>query len=164
MLFKTSSLILQFFSKPLLMCSVIYMYIHDCGLVTAFIFNRPFLSSLVPLCQSESKCKTILMKMTLICMKMKLHAELVFIMKGFALGLVFKTNYPWKQQTSPRCKENKVSLSHHSLSVLTSPHQRIFKSFFKDCYELQDSWESLINNSRFLQCLAKKCECSCKNP
>ena len=41
-------------------------------------FNRPILSSLVPLFQSESKCETILMKMTLICMKMKLHAELIF--------------------------------------------------------------------------------------
>ena len=43
--------------------------------------NRPFLSSLVPLFQSESKCKTILMKMTLICKKMKLHAEFIFIWK-----------------------------------------------------------------------------------
>ena len=33
--------------------------------------NRPFPSSLVPLFQSESKCKTILMK--------KLRAELIFI-------------------------------------------------------------------------------------
>ena len=43
--------------------------------------NRPFPSSLVPLFQSESKCETILRKMTLICMKMKLHAELIFIWK-----------------------------------------------------------------------------------
>ena len=35
--------------------------------------------------QSESKCKTILMRMTLICLKMKLHAELIF-----ALWLVLK--------------------------------------------------------------------------
>ena len=35
----------------------------------------------MPLFQSESKCKTILMKMTLICMKMNLHAELIFIWK-----------------------------------------------------------------------------------
>ena len=41
--------------------------------------NGPFPSSLVPLFHSESKCETILMKMTLICMKMKLHAELIFI-------------------------------------------------------------------------------------
>ena len=41
--------------------------------------NRPFPSSLVPLFQSESKYETFLMKMTLICMKMKLHAELIFI-------------------------------------------------------------------------------------
>ena len=43
--------------------------------------NRPFHSSLVPLFQSESKCETILMKMTLICMKKKLRAELIFIWK-----------------------------------------------------------------------------------
>ena len=43
------------------------------------IANRPFPSSLVPLFQSKSKCETFLMKMTLICMKMKLHAELIFI-------------------------------------------------------------------------------------
>ena len=42
---------------------------------------RPFLSSLVRLFQSESKCETILMKMSLICMKMKLHVELIFIWK-----------------------------------------------------------------------------------
>ena len=43
--------------------------------------ERPFPSSLVPLFQSESKCETILMKMTLICMRMKLHAKLIFIRK-----------------------------------------------------------------------------------
>ena len=43
--------------------------------------NRPFLSSLVPLFQRESKCKTILMKMILICMNVKLHAELIFMWK-----------------------------------------------------------------------------------
>ena len=42
---------------------------------------RPFPSSLVPLFQSESKCETIVMKMTLICMRMNLHAELIFIWK-----------------------------------------------------------------------------------
>ena len=43
--------------------------------------NRPLSSSLVPLFQCESKCQTILMKMNLIWMKMKLHAELIFIWK-----------------------------------------------------------------------------------
>ena len=43
--------------------------------------NRPFPSSLVPLFQSESKCEIILMKMTLICMNIELHAELIFIRK-----------------------------------------------------------------------------------
>ena len=44
-------------------------------------YNRPFPSSLVPLFQSESKCESIVMKITLICMRMKLHAELIFIWK-----------------------------------------------------------------------------------
>ena len=35
----------------------------------------------MPLFKSNSKWKIILMKMTLICMKMKLHAELIFIWK-----------------------------------------------------------------------------------
>ena len=47
--------------------------------------NRPFPSSLVPLFQIESTCETIIMKMTLICMKIKLNAELIF-----ALRLVLK--------------------------------------------------------------------------
>ena len=45
-------------------------------------YNRPFPSSHVPLFQSESKCETILMIMTLICMRMELHAELIFIWKA----------------------------------------------------------------------------------
>ena len=49
------------------------------GISIRAVFNRPFPSSLVPLFQSESKCETILTKMTLICMKMKLHAKLIFI-------------------------------------------------------------------------------------
>ena len=48
---------------------------------------RPFFP-LVPLFQSESKYETILMKMTLICMRMKLHAEL-----SFALRLVLKQRH-----------------------------------------------------------------------
>ena len=53
-----------------------------------FQLHRPFPSSLVPLFQNESKCETILTKMTLICMKMKLHAEL-----SFALDLVLKQRH-----------------------------------------------------------------------
>ena len=66
-----------------------FRYIHRCFLcgllqrgitessvviVNDFLNNRAFPSSLVPLFQSESKCETILMKM-------KLHAELIFIWK-----------------------------------------------------------------------------------
>ena len=43
--------------------------------------NRPFPSSLVPLFKSESKCETMLIKMT--------H----FHMKGFALRLVLKKRH-----------------------------------------------------------------------
>ena len=54
--------------------------------------NRPFPSSLVPLFQSESKCETILMKMT------DLHengtaCRTHFHMKGFALRLVLKQRH-----------------------------------------------------------------------
>ena len=41
-------------------------------------WNRPLPSSLVPLFQSESKYETIVIKVTLICMKMKLYVELIF--------------------------------------------------------------------------------------
>ena len=40
-------------------------------------YTISFPSSLVPLFQNESKCETFLMKMTLICMKMKLQAKLI---------------------------------------------------------------------------------------
>ena len=51
--------------------------------VTLFVLRKKTVGSLVPLFQSEStcKCETILMEMTLIWMKMKLHAELIFIWK-----------------------------------------------------------------------------------
>ena len=52
--------------------------------------NRPFPSSLVPQFQSESKCETIHMKMTLNCMKMKLHVELIFIWKVSHLDSFWK--------------------------------------------------------------------------
>ena len=47
--------------------------------VSLSLVNTPFPSCLVPLFQSESKCKTILEKMTLIYVKMKLRAKLSFI-------------------------------------------------------------------------------------
>ena len=50
--------------------------------------DRLFPSSLLPLFQSESESKTILMKMTLICMKIKLPAGLIF-----ALRLVLKQRH-----------------------------------------------------------------------
>ena len=46
------------------------------------ISEKAISESPVPLFQSESKCETFHMKMTFICMKMKLLAELIFIWKG----------------------------------------------------------------------------------
>ena len=40
---------------------------------------RPFPSCLLPLIQFESSCKTFLMKMILICVKMKLQMKRIFI-------------------------------------------------------------------------------------
>ena len=55
--------------------------LHNCNLPneSSHALNRLFPSSLVPLFQNESKYETILMKMTLICIKIKLSAELIFI-------------------------------------------------------------------------------------
>ena len=55
--------------------------------INSFIPNKPFPSSPVPLFQSKSKWETILMKMTLICMKMNLLAELIFMWKISHLDL-----------------------------------------------------------------------------
>ena len=41
--------------------------------------NRPFPSCPLPQFQNESTCETIEMKMTLICMKMVLKVEHIFI-------------------------------------------------------------------------------------
>ena len=43
------------------------------------VTNKPFMSSLVPLFQTESKNEIIVITITVNCMKMKLHTELVFI-------------------------------------------------------------------------------------
>ena len=52
---------------------LMFQFVPECSMFQFLLTpNRPFPSSLVPLCQKESKRKTFLMKMTLICMKMKL--------------------------------------------------------------------------------------------
>ena len=48
-------------------------------MVQKLISYNPFPSSLVPMFRNESKRETILMKITLICMKMNLWSELIFI-------------------------------------------------------------------------------------
>ena len=42
-------------------------------------YNRPFPSYPLPLFQNESTCETIQMKMSLICMKMDMYLNLIFI-------------------------------------------------------------------------------------
>ena len=54
--------------------------------------NRPFPSSLVPLFQSESKCETILVKMTDL-RENETACRTHFHMKGFALRLVLKQRH-----------------------------------------------------------------------
>ena len=63
--------------------------------------NGPYPSSLVPLFQSECKCETILMKMILICMKIKLHAELTFTAISKKVALVIHD--AWSMFNSPHC-------------------------------------------------------------
>ena len=78
--------LLSVFSLDFIIVVLIYRkdnninYIFNLKLIRLLLlFNGPFPSSLVPLFQSESMWETLLMKMTLIWMKMKLHAELIFI-------------------------------------------------------------------------------------
>ena len=60
----------------------------SCNMAAVQNLYRLFPSSFVPLFQSESKYETIVMKLTLICMKMKLHAcRTHFHMKGSHLDL-----------------------------------------------------------------------------
>ena len=76
-------IIIRYYDDSTTACSAKQKYCPFSDYQSFARFNRPFPSSHVPLFQSESKCETILMKMTLICMKMKLHvhAELIFIWK-----------------------------------------------------------------------------------
>ena len=80
--------LLSVFSLDFIIVVLIYRkdnninYIFNLKLIRLLLlFSGPFPSSLVPLFQSESMWETLLMNMTLIWMKMKLHAELIFIWK-----------------------------------------------------------------------------------
>ena len=55
------------------------------------VFIRPFLSSLGPLFESESKCETVPMKKTFIDLhETETTCRTHFLMNGFALRLVLK--------------------------------------------------------------------------
>ena len=64
------------------------------------VFNRPYPSSLVPLFQSESKCETILIKVTLICTpENETTCRTHFHMNaGFAFRLVLKQRHKRTQK------------------------------------------------------------------
>ena len=56
--------------------------------------NRPFPSSLLPLFQNKSKCKTFHMKMNSACSFIFMQITVVFISQnGFALRLALKQGY-----------------------------------------------------------------------
>ena len=75
------------------------------GYASKIDYNRPFPSSLAPLFQRESKCETILMKMTLICIKKETACKTHFHMKGFALGLVLKQRHKRTRKWPIACHE-----------------------------------------------------------
>ena len=110
-------------------------------------YNRPFPNSLVPLFQSESKCETILKKMTFICMKKKLRAELIFIWK------VSHFNSVWKRGTRELGKG--LFLVHffavlcktttwNNQSLCPVNHDGYFSNFHRELNDLKvsrDSWK-----------------------
>ena len=55
--------------------------------------NRPFPSSIVPLFQTESKCETILMKMSSACIFIFMQIKVIFIRIVFALRLALKQRH-----------------------------------------------------------------------
>ena len=107
---------------------------------TPIQMNRPFPSSLVPLFQGESKYETILMKMTLICMKMKLHAELIFIWKVSHLPR-FETEAQENSEMAhcfsrPRFDAEAKFNSEIAFCFARSWHSllRLFATFWGHCY------------------------------
>ena len=93
------------------------------------LVNRPFQSFFVPLFHSKSNCENILIKMTLICMKMELHAELIFIWKVSkqrhkrtrkrrVISKFFKRS--WRCLKILRRRSERFDSSHRSLGVYLS--------------------------------------------
>ena len=68
--------------------------------------NRPFPNFLVPLLQTESSSKAFHLKITLICMKMNLQAELLFIwmVSLFDFVLIQSRKATWKWPTAREIK------------------------------------------------------------
>ena len=130
-----------------------------------FQLHRPFPSSLVPLFQNESKCETILMKMTLICMKMKLHAEL-----SFALDLVLKQRHKWTPKwpivASGTENTERMALMRDDIrlaKITTKP--RFENANFKFYQEIipkaakmkkTPTWKQLEGNASFKKCRANE--------
>ena len=102
-------------------------------------FNRPFPSSLVPLFQSESKCETVLMKMSLICMKMKLHAELIFV------RMVSHLDSLWNRGT--RELGNGLFVCNHTINVKENVFflDRQLRKALRDTLK-RTAWKQLLSN------------------
>ena len=96
--------------------------------------KRPFRSSLVPLFQKKSKCETILMKMALICMKMKVHVEPHFHVRGFSLRLVLiqrhKRTRKWPIAAESWCSSIMADLSVDNVSQVRTGFSRVFITLF----------------------------------
>ena len=97
------------------------------------LWNRLFPSSLMPLFQSESQCETILMKMTLICMKMKLHAEPIFIWKVSHLDSLWNRGtrelgnglFDWGFRCFSDIEANITNKSIYAFSFLVGKHREL---------------------------------------
>ena len=83
--------------------------------------NRPFPSSLVPLFQSESKCETILMKMTLIT-AFRTH----FQMKGFVL---IQTRFDTEAQKNSEMAYFTLSFTAGEVPLVRHPRSQGFSSY-----------------------------------
>ena len=104
-----------------------FIYSHE----NSYIFNTLFPSSLVPLFQSESVwVQNILMKMSLICMKIKLCTELIFTWKVSHLDSVWNrgTRELGNGPLKTRQNINQDYLAKNMITALTFTFTSLFGS------------------------------------
>ena len=90
------------------------------------LINRPFLSCLLPLCQIESLCKTIQMKMSSAYMYMYMYRfivmqiKLIFVCLGkFCACTLFETEVQGNSDIRPFWYWRKLNILHSALLFLT---------------------------------------------